>query len=113
MPNAMETRAALAEYEPTAETSRSTRQPSFPMSRGSCGALIVRREKRRTAGARVVNACAAIALGGIAGELSLNRIPERLVDDRLVFARMGLSLVDDLAVVRFPNIRYTALFENG
>src|SRR6516162_1787421 len=49
--------------------------------------------------ARLVSACAGGALGGIAGEPHLNRIPQRLVDDWRVFARIGLSLVDDLAAV--------------
>ena len=29
----------------------------------------------------------------------LNRIPERLIDDRRVFAGMGLALVNDLATI--------------
>src|SRR6516162_2821314 len=33
------------------------------------------------------------------GEPHLNRIPQRLVDDWRVFARMGLSLVNDLAAI--------------
>ena len=37
--------------------------------------------------------------GGIAGELLLNGIPQRLIDDRRVFARMELSLVNDLAAI--------------
>jgi hypothetical protein len=49
--------------------------------------------------ARLVSACAGDALGGIAGEPHLNRIPQRLVDDWRVFARMGLALVTDLAAV--------------
>jgi hypothetical protein len=35
---------------------------------------------------------AASVPGGIAGELLLNGIPERLIDDRRVFARMELAL---------------------
>src|SRR5208283_849459 len=42
---------------------------------------------------------AGVALGGIAGEPHLNRIPQRMVDDRRVFAGMGLSLVNDLAAI--------------
>src|SRR6516164_4157635 len=49
--------------------------------------------------ARLVSAGAGGALGGIAGEPHLNRIPQRLVNDWWVFARMGLSLVTDLAAV--------------
>src|SRR6516162_2127706 len=49
--------------------------------------------------ARLVSAGASVALGGIAGEPHLNRIPERLVDDWRVFARMGLSLVNDVAAI--------------
>ena len=50
--------------------------------------------------ARLASSCAAIvALGGIAGKLRLNGIPERLIDDRRVFAGMGLPLVNDLAAI--------------
>src|SRR6266436_8972712 len=42
---------------------------------------------------------AIVALGGVAGELGLDRIPERLIDDRLVFAKMGLFPVNDLAAI--------------
>src|SRR6516162_11262879 len=49
--------------------------------------------------ARLVRAGAGGALGGIAGEPHLNRIPQRLVDDWRVFARMGSSVVNDLAAV--------------
>src|SRR6266446_3658432 len=37
--------------------------------------------------------------GGVAGELGLDSIPERLIDDRLVFAKMGLFPVNDLAAI--------------
>jgi hypothetical protein len=40
-----------------------------------------------------------VPLGGIAGKLGLNRIPERLIDDPLVFAKMGFLLVNDLAEI--------------
>src|SRR6516162_9013595 len=49
--------------------------------------------------ARLVSACPRVALGGVAGEPHLNRIPQRLVDDWRVFARMGLSPVNDLAAI--------------
>ena len=49
--------------------------------------------------ARLVCACAGVALGGIASEPHLNRIPHRLVNDWRVFARMGLSLVNDRAAI--------------
>src|SRR6202035_2805297 len=39
------------------------------------------------------------ALGGVAGKLRLHGIPERLIDNRLVFAKMGLLVVDDLAPI--------------
>src|SRR6516164_8290358 len=35
----------------------------------------------------------------MAGELRLNRIPKRLIDDRRVFAPMGLALVNNLAAI--------------
>ena len=49
--------------------------------------------------ARLASSCAGVALGGVAGELCLNRIPQRLIDDRRVFAGMGLPLVNDLAEI--------------
>src|SRR6516164_461590 len=48
---------------------------------------------------RLVSACAGVARGGIGGKLLLNRIPQRLIDDRRVFAGVGLSLVNDLAPI--------------
>src|SRR6267378_3698873 len=42
---------------------------------------------------------AIVALGGVAGELGLDSIPERPIDDRLVFAKMGLFPVNDLAAI--------------
>src|SRR5215469_15806688 len=42
---------------------------------------------------------AGVALRGIADELRLHCLPERLVDDRRVFARMGLALVNNLAAI--------------
>src|SRR5260370_23302495 len=41
----------------------------------------------------------ALALGCVAGKLRLHGIPERLIDNRLVFAKMGLLVVDDLAPI--------------
>src|SRR5438309_128026 len=41
----------------------------------------------------------ALALGCVAGKLRLHGIPERLIDNRLMFAKMGLLVVDDLAPV--------------
>src|SRR5712675_301824 len=49
--------------------------------------------------ARLTMSCACVPLGGVAGQLCLNRIPQRLIDDRRVLTRMGLLLVDDLASV--------------
>jgi len=49
--------------------------------------------------ARLASARAGVALGGIGGELRLDRIPQRLIDDRRVFAGMGLSLVNDLTAI--------------
>src|SRR6266446_9589221 len=42
---------------------------------------------------------AIVALGGVAGELGLDSIPERLIDDRLVFAKIRLLVVNDLAPI--------------
>jgi hypothetical protein len=44
--------------------------------------------------------CARVPLGGVARKLRLNRIPQRLLDDWRVLARMGLLLVNDLAAAR-------------
>src|ERR1700757_4322195 len=41
----------------------------------------------------------AIVALGVAGELGLDSIPQRLIDDRLVFARIGLCIVNDLAAI--------------
>src|SRR6478672_8888557 len=40
-----------------------------------------------------------VALGGVAGELGLDRIPQRLIDDRLMFGDIGLFVVNDLAPI--------------
>src|SRR5271155_1651309 len=49
--------------------------------------------------ARLASSCARVPLGGVAGKLRLNRIPQRLIDDRRLFARMRLSLENDLAPI--------------
>src|SRR5438132_4614154 len=49
--------------------------------------------------ARLTMSRACVPLGGVAGQLCLNRIPQRLIDDRRMLTRMGLRLVDDLASV--------------
>ena len=49
--------------------------------------------------ARPARSSTGVALGGVVRELRLNRIPQRLVDDRRVFAGMRLSLVNDLAEI--------------
>src|ERR1700682_6777956 len=41
----------------------------------------------------------AVALGGVAGQLRLHGIPERLIDNRRALAKMGLSVVNDLASI--------------
>jgi len=67
--------------------------------------------ERLTAGARIpfghsslelgsASAGASVAPAAVAGELRLNPIPERLIDDRREFAGMGLALVNDLAAIR-------------
>src|SRR5262245_57961982 len=47
----------------------------------------------------LVSAGAGGALRGIAGEPHLNGIPQRLINDWRVFARIGLALVNDLAAI--------------
>jgi hypothetical protein len=39
------------------------------------------------------------ALGRVAGNLGLDRLPERLIDDRLMFAKIGLLVVNDLTAI--------------
>jgi hypothetical protein len=49
--------------------------------------------------ARLASSCAGLALGGIADELASNGIPQRLIDNRRVFARVGFALMNDLAEI--------------
>jgi hypothetical protein len=42
---------------------------------------------------------ALVVLGGVAGKLGLDRTPQRLIEDRLMFARVGLPVMDDLAAI--------------
>src|SRR5215471_2892953 len=49
--------------------------------------------------ARLARACTGGAVGSISGELRLNRMPQSRIDNRGVFAGMGLSLVHDLAAI--------------
>src|SRR5580704_8956771 len=49
--------------------------------------------------AGLARSSAALAPRGVAGELLLNGIPQRLIDDRRVLARMELPLVNDLAEI--------------
>src|SRR5712664_3790500 len=42
---------------------------------------------------------AIVVLGGVAGELGLDSIPEQMIYDRLVFAKIGLFPVNDLAAI--------------
>jgi hypothetical protein len=47
----------------------------------------------------LASSCAGLALGGIADELASNGIPQRLIDNRRVFARVGFALMNDLAEI--------------
>src|ERR1700726_3760207 len=49
--------------------------------------------------ARLPSFSAIVVLGSVAGKLSLDRIPERWIDDRLMFAKIRLLVVNDLAPV--------------
>jgi hypothetical protein len=55
-------------------------------------AIAVTVEQHAGEQARLASACGGVALGGIGGELRLDRIPQRLIDDRRVFAGMGCAL---------------------
>ena len=62
-------------------------------------AIAVAGEQHAGEQARLASTCCGVALGGIGGELRLDRIPQKLIDDRCVFAGMGLSLVSDLTAI--------------
>src|SRR5215471_17103233 len=49
--------------------------------------------------ARLANSGTGIALGGVARELRVNRVPQQLIDDRWVSAGMGSSVVNDFAEI--------------
>src|ERR1700719_4747024 len=49
--------------------------------------------------AGLVISCARIPLGGVAVKLSLDRVPQRLIDYRRVLARMELALVNYVAEI--------------
>src|SRR5207248_68416 len=49
--------------------------------------------------ARLPSFPAIVVLGSVAGKPRLDRIPERLIDDRLMFAKIRLLVVNDLAPV--------------
>src|SRR6202035_6154630 len=49
--------------------------------------------------AGLVSSCARIPLGGVAVKLSLDRVPQRLIDYRRVLARMELALVNYVAAI--------------
>jgi hypothetical protein len=61
--------------------------------------------KAREPVARLPSFSALVALGGVAGKLRLDRIPQRPIDDRRVLARIGLSVVNDLAAID-PVLQY-------
>jgi len=42
---------------------------------------------------------AIVALGGVAGNLGLDRISQRLIDNRLMFAKIRFFVVNDLALI--------------
>src|SRR6266446_3117543 len=67
------------------------------MSRRHPIALAIKQQAGEEARLTMSSAC--VPLGGVAGQLCLNRIPQRLIDDRPVLTRMGLVLVDNLASI--------------
>src|SRR5437762_11990555 len=66
---------------------------------GWCHSVAVAIKQHSGKQAVLASAGASVALAAVAGEPGRNRIPERLIDDRNVFAGMGLSLVNDLAAI--------------
>src|ERR1700722_12353078 len=67
------------------------------MARRHAVAVAIKHHAGEEAG--LARSSAALAPGSIAGELLLNGIPQWLIDDRRVFARMELALVNDLAEI--------------
>src|SRR5262249_16952040 len=49
--------------------------------------------------ARLASSCARVALGGVAGKLGLDRIPQRRVANSLMVAKIRLLVVNDLAPI--------------
>src|SRR6202045_4154678 len=67
------------------------------MARSQPVAVAIKQHAGEQAG--LVISCARIPLGGVAGKLSLDRVPRRLIDYRRVFARLELALVNDRAAI--------------
>src|SRR5580693_4701559 len=64
-----------------------------------CHPVAVAIKQHASEEARLPSFSALVPLGGVAGKLRLDRIPERFIDDRLMFAKIGLLVVNDLAPV--------------
>ena len=76
----------------------------YRMARRHPIAVAIKQHAGEEAG--LVISYARVPLGEVAGKLSLDRVPQRLIDDRRVLARMELALVNDLASkMRFCSIR--------
>src|SRR6266849_5456649 len=73
------------------------------MGRGHAVALAVEQQPGEQAG--VLNPNAGAALGGVLRESGVHGVPQCGVDDRLVFAGIGLILVDGLAAIN-PVLQY-------
>src|SRR3984893_3641070 len=69
----------------------------YRMARRHPVAVAIKQHAGEEAG--LARSSAASVPGSIAGELLLNGIPQRLIDDRRVFAGMELALVNDLAEI--------------
>src|SRR3984893_5957961 len=67
------------------------------MARRHPGAVAIKQHAGEQAG--LVISCARIPLGGVAVKLSLDRVPQRLIDYRRVLARMELALVNYVAEI--------------
>src|SRR5580692_3452927 len=67
------------------------------MARRHAIAIAIKQHAGEEAG--LVISCARVPLGDVAGKLNLDRVPQRLIDDRRVLATMELALVNDLASV--------------
>src|SRR6202040_3039341 len=69
----------------------------YRMARRHPIAVAIKQQAGEEAG--LVSWCGRVPRGDVAGKPSLDRVPQRLIDDRRVLARLELALVNRLASV--------------